>query len=107
MCTRNRRRDRVIRHQERSLCRIPNLYQHQVQPFKLVDPQKPGYRKILVFSPVDPTYQIPSATDVGLQQEWLTDLTHQSNAGTHFARFPGEPLDLIADEYGDTMTRGG
>jgi hypothetical protein len=85
---------------------FPNLYQHQVQPFQLVDPQKPGHRKILVFFLVDPTYRIPSATDVGPQQkEWLTDLTHRDNASTHFAKLPRELLDLIVNEHGDTMTR--
>ncbi|KAF9644280.1 hypothetical protein BDM02DRAFT_3150579 [Thelephora ganbajun] len=85
---------------------FPNLYQHQVQPFQLADLRKPGHRKILVFFLVDPTYRIPSATDVVPQQkEWLIDLTHQSSLGTYFAKLPVELLDLIVDEYGDTMTR--
>ena len=85
---------------------FPNLYQHQVQPFRLVDPQKPGHRKILVFFLVDPTYRVPSATDVGPQQkEWLTDLTHRSNLGTRFSELPVELLDLIVDECGEAVTR--
>lgn len=85
---------------------FPNFYQHQVQPFRLLDPQKPGYRKILALLLVDPTYRIPSATDVGPQQkEWLADLTHGSNAGTHFAKLPAELLDSIVGECGNVMTR--
>jgi len=85
---------------------FPNLYQHQVQPFRLTDPQKPGHRKILVFFLVDPTFRVPSATDVAPQQkEWLTDLTHRSNLGTHFAKLPVELLDLIVEECGEAMTR--
>ena len=85
---------------------FPNLYQHQVQPFRLADPQKPGHRKILVFFLVDPTFRVPSATDVAPQQkEWLTDLTHRRNFDTHFAKLPVELLDLIVDECGEAMTR--
>ena len=85
---------------------FPNLYQHQVQPFELADPERPGHRKILVFFLVDPTYRIPSATDVSPQQkEWLTDLTHQSNVGTRFAMLPVELLDLIVDECEGAMAR--
>jgi len=85
---------------------FPNLYQHQVQPFQLADLQKPGHRKILVFFLVDPTYRIPSTTDVAPQQkDWLIDLTHRNNLDTHFAKLPVELLDLIVNEYGDAMTR--
>ncbi len=37
----------------RVLC-FPNIYQHRVPSFSLVDKTKPGYRKILVFFLVDP-----------------------------------------------------
>ena len=85
---------------------FPNLYQHQVQPFQLADPQKPGHRKILVFFLVDPTYRVPSATDVAPQQkEWLIDVTHRNNLGTHFAKLPVELLDSIVNECGEAMTR--
>ncbi|GEM08961.1 hypothetical protein Rt10032_c06g2978 [Rhodotorula toruloides] len=57
---------------------FPNLYQHRVSPFSLVDRMKPGYRKILCFFLVDPL-----KTDAGLvistsrvppqQFPWLED----------------------------------
>lgn len=85
---------------------FPNLYQHQVQPFRLADPRKPGHRKILVFFLVDPTYRVPSATDVAPQQrEWLVDLMHRDSLSTHFAKLPVELLDLIVDECGDAIMR--
>ncbi|KAF7330232.1 hypothetical protein MVEN_02460400 [Mycena venus] len=43
---------------------FPNLYQHRVSPFKLVDKTKPGVRKILVFFLIDPTFSILSASNV-------------------------------------------
>ena len=54
---------------------FPNLYQHQVQPFRLEDPTKPGHRRILVFFLVDPTQRVLSATDVAPQQRgWITKI---------------------------------
>lgn len=51
---------------------FPNVYQHQVSPFELVDKTKPGFRKILVFFLVDPNHRIPSTTDVPPQQaHWI------------------------------------
>ena len=73
---------------------FPNLYQHQVQPFKLADPEKSGHRKILVFFDVGPQ-----------QKEWLADLMHQSNVDTRFAMFPVDLLDSIVNECEGTMAR--
>lgn len=43
---------------------------HQVQPFELVDKEKPGYRKILVFFLCDPSpeHNIPTTKTVAPQQ---------------------------------------
>lgn len=50
---------------------FPNIYQHLVKPFKLVDKTKPGFRKILVFFLVDPTVKIISTHNVLPQQpDW-------------------------------------
>lgn len=49
----------------------PNILQHQVQPFKLADPSKPGHRKILALFLVDPNIRIISTANVPCQQrEW-------------------------------------
>ncbi|TPX36980.1 hypothetical protein SmJEL517_g00889 [Synchytrium microbalum] len=50
---------------------FPNLYQHRVQPFELLDKTKPGIRKILVFFLVNPQEKIISTATVPPQQaEW-------------------------------------
>lgn len=43
---------------------FPNTYQHRVKPFELLDPSRPGDRKILVFFLVDPEKRILSTRDV-------------------------------------------
>ncbi|KAI0822387.1 hypothetical protein BC628DRAFT_1417781 [Trametes gibbosa] len=53
---------------------FPNIYQHRVAPFGLIDRTKPGHRKILAFFLVDPTITILSTTRVPPQQaEWYED----------------------------------
>ncbi|KAH7060159.1 hypothetical protein BKA57DRAFT_446468 [Linnemannia elongata] len=65
--------DGVITKQDRCLV-FPNIYQHQVQPFKLADVTKPGSRKILVFFLVNPEEPVLSTTHVPPQQkEWATE----------------------------------
>ena len=85
---------------------FPNLYQHQVQPFRLEDPTKPGHRKILVFFLVDPTQRVPSATDVAPQQrEWVTEALHDADANSALKRLPLEILIMIPKENDGTITR--
>jgi len=85
---------------------FPNVYQHQVQPFRLEDPTKPGHRKILVFFLVDPTQRVLSATDVAPQQrEWVTDAMYHAGQNSAFAKLPIELLTLISDGNEGAMTR--
>lgn len=85
---------------------FPNLYQHQVQPFHLEDPTKPGHRKILVFFLVDPTQGVPSATNVAPQQrEWVTEAMHKAGANSALARLPVELLTMISEGNDGTMSR--
>ncbi|KAK0518229.1 hypothetical protein OC835_007913, partial [Tilletia horrida] len=54
-----------------ALC-FPNGLQHRVSPFKLEDPTRPGYRKILAFFLCDPLQEIISTTRVSPQQfDWM------------------------------------
>jgi len=53
---------------DRCIC-FPNIYQHRVAPFSLVDPTRPGVRKILVFFLVDPGKRIISTAQVPPQQQ--------------------------------------
>jgi len=85
---------------------FPNLYQHQVQPFRLEDPTKPGHRKILVFFLVDPTQKILSATDVVPQQrEWVTEAMYHAGQNSAFAKLPIELLTMISSKNEGAMTR--
>ncbi|KAM0230035.1 hypothetical protein ACHAPO_009587 [Fusarium lateritium] len=54
---------------------FPNLVQHRVSPFKLIDKTKPGYRKILALFLVDPAIPITSTSNVPPQQKhwWHPD----------------------------------
>ncbi|KAG9599124.1 hypothetical protein KCU84_g5586, partial [Aureobasidium melanogenum] len=59
---------------EGRLLAFPNVLQHQVQPFKLVDPTKPGHRKILALFLVDPFHRVISTANVPPQQrEWWAE----------------------------------
>ncbi|MFH8487551.1 DUF4246 domain-containing protein [Streptomyces longisporoflavus] len=49
---------------------FPNVLQHRVGSFRLADPGRPGYRKILAFFLVDPSQNIVSTSDVPPQQPW-------------------------------------
>ena len=83
-----------------------NLDQHQVQPFHLEDPTKPGHRKILVFFLVDPTQKIPSASDVAPQQHgWVTEAMHDAGQNSALAKLPVELLTMISNENDGAMTR--
>ena len=84
---------------------FPNLYQHQVQPFRLEDPSKPGHRKILVFFLVDPTRKVLSATNVAPQQrEWVTDAMYHAGQNSGFSKLPVELLAQISSENEGAMT---
>ena len=85
---------------------FPNLYQHQVQPFRLEDAAKPGHRKILVFFLVDPTQKVLSATNVAPQQrEWVTDAMYDAGQNSAIAKLPIELLTMISNENKGAMTR--
>ncbi len=58
---------------ENDMCLIfPNFLQHRVSQFKLEDPQKSGYRDILVFFLIDPTSPVISTSDVDRQQKKMS-----------------------------------
>jgi hypothetical protein len=71
---------------------FPNLFQHRVQPFQLIDPTKPGYRKILVFFLVDPTQSILSTANVPPQQRsWFLEHLHATPP------FNKLPIELVTN----------
>ena len=85
---------------------FPNVYQHQVQPFRLEDPTKPGVRKIFVAFLVDPTYTIPSATTVAPQQrEIIREAMLAADSSSWLGRLPAELIDIVSSENDGPMTR--
>jgi len=51
---------------------FPNLFQHRVDPFELVDKSLPGHRKILVYFVVNPLVRVLSTAEVPPQQQsWV------------------------------------
>ncbi|KAG6909613.1 hypothetical protein DXG01_016395 [Tephrocybe rancida] len=78
----------------------PNILQHQVQPFKLVDPTKPGHRKILAFFLVDPNIRIISTANVPCQQlEWWADAIQ--NKRSSLTELPAEIKEHIIQDVED------
>ncbi|KAG8931359.1 hypothetical protein FRC01_001461 [Tulasnella sp. 417] len=70
---------------------FPNIYQHKVSPFELVDKTKPGHRKIVAFFLIDPENPRFSTTDIPPQQaEWYEDAMHQAPATSLLRKLPAE-----------------
>ncbi|GAA5848906.1 hypothetical protein JCM8547_006385 [Rhodosporidiobolus lusitaniae] len=80
---------------------FPNIYQHRVSPFSLIDPSKPGFRKILVFFLVDPLKsaagEVISTARVPYQQkEWVArEIGKQPERVS--GRFPPELWDKMLE----------
>jgi hypothetical protein len=86
---------------------FPNLFQHRVSPFKLLDPTRPGYRKILVFFLVDPSIPqpIPSTSVIPPQQkEWAIDELKKAPRSHGLNKLPLELLNMINEEV-ELMSR--
>ncbi|KAK3618473.1 hypothetical protein LTR56_024606 [Elasticomyces elasticus] len=78
---------------------FPNVVQHCVQPFKLLDAAKPGHRKILALFLVDPNVRIPSTAHVPPQQkEWWSDMVLDLD---RVADLPPEVAEHVLDSAGD------
>ena len=85
---------------------FPNVYQHQVQPFRLEDPTKPGVRKIFVAFLVDPTHTIPSATTVAPQQrEIIREAMLATDDSSWLGKLPTELIDIISGGNDGAMSR--
>ena len=75
---------------------FPNVLQHRVSPFKLADPTKPGYRKILAMFLVDPHIRVISTANVPPQRrDWWAELVRRV---PRFARLPTEIFNQIIEQ---------
>ncbi|TFK62410.1 hypothetical protein BDN72DRAFT_827517 [Pluteus cervinus] len=81
------------------LVTFPNTFQHQVQPFKLADPTKPGHRKLLAMFLVDPTIKIISTANVPCQQRdwWKQEVCEPENQ-SRISDLPGELQESIFNQ---------
>lgn len=89
---------------EDRLVTFPNILQHQVQPFKLEDPKKPGHRKILALFLVDPKIKIISTANVPPQQrEWWSELVENvfSSSEVGLSKLSNELKDKVFEEVED------
>lgn len=83
---------------EGRLLAFPNAFQHRVSSFRLADPTKPGYRKILALFLVDPNIRILSTANVPPQQKsWLSQevLGRTEVLVEKTSRLPNELVDKI------------
>ncbi|KAI1433153.1 hypothetical protein GGR50DRAFT_688475 [Xylaria sp. CBS 124048] len=85
---------------------FPNVFQHRVSPFRLIDPTKPGYRRFIALWLVDPHIRIISTANVPPQQRhwWagskLGTSTDEEEAREHRLELMNERtrLDETANE---------
>jgi hypothetical protein len=81
------------------LLAFPNVLQHQVQPFELIDKTKPGHRKILAMFLIDPHTPILSTANVPPQRkDWWA---HELRKSAPFASLPEELFEMIIDRVED------
>ncbi|KAF9469551.1 hypothetical protein BDZ94DRAFT_1316716 [Collybia nuda] len=86
----------VIHINEGRLITWPNILQHKFQPFRLVDPTKPGHCKILTLFLVDPSIRIISTANVPCQRkDWWIKAVRRT------LPLPVELQDLIFEDVGD------
>ncbi|CAE6447330.1 unnamed protein product [Rhizoctonia solani] len=86
---------------------LPNVYQHRISPFELVDKSKSGYRKMMILFLVDPAVHRPSTSTVPPQQaEWrASGINANPVLRAAFDKLPPEIIDHINSMVEGGMTR--
>ncbi|NUS45253.1 MAG: DUF4246 domain-containing protein [Mycobacteriaceae bacterium] len=85
---------------------FPNILQHRVAPFRLVDAARPGHRKIVAFFLVDPSITIVSTADVPPQQPWSdTSTMTLDQAKSYREELMHERKYFVADQNEDLYER--
>ncbi|MFG3343541.1 DUF4246 domain-containing protein [Streptomyces sp. NPDC048018] len=82
---------------------FPNILQHRVDPFRLADPTRPGYRKILAFFLVDPSETIVSTSDVPPQQPWSDTSTMTLEQAKDFREQLMQERKFFVDEHNEQL----
>lgn len=82
---------------------FPNILQHRVGSFRLTDPTRPGYRKILAFFLVDPSEEIVSTSDVPPQQPWSDTSTMTLEQAKNFREQLMQERKFFVDEHNEQL----
>ncbi|MFJ8693830.1 DUF4246 domain-containing protein [Streptomyces roseolilacinus] len=82
---------------------FPNILQHRVDSFRLVDPTRPGHRKILAFFLVDPSERIVSTSDVPPQQPWSDTCTMTLEQAKEYREQLMRERRFFVDEHNDQL----
>ncbi|MFD4223217.1 DUF4246 domain-containing protein [Streptomyces griseus] len=82
---------------------FPNILQHRVGSFRLADPTRPGYRKILAFFLVDPSEKIVSTSDVPPQQPWSDTSTMTLEQAKEYREQLMHERKFFVDEHNEQL----
>lgn len=82
---------------------FPNILQHRVGSFRLVDPTRPGHRKILAFFLVDPSEEIVSTSDVPPQQPWSEASTMTLEQAKAYREQLMQERKFFVDEHNEQL----
>ncbi|MEU8461359.1 DUF4246 domain-containing protein [Streptomyces sp. NPDC029003] len=82
---------------------FPNVLQHRVSPFRLVDGARPGHRKILAFFLVDPSTRITSTSDVPPQQPWSATSTMTRAQAEDYREQLMKERKFFVDEHNEQL----
>ncbi|MEV4333550.1 DUF4246 domain-containing protein [Streptomyces sp. NPDC049597] len=82
---------------------FPNILQHRVGSFRLVDPTRPGHRKILAFFLVDPSETIVSTSDVPPQQPWSDTSTMTLEQAKDYREQLMQERKFFIDEHNEQL----
>jgi hypothetical protein len=82
---------------------FPNILQHRVGSFRLMDDTRPGYRKILAFFLVDPSEKIVSTSDVPPQQPWSDTSTMTLEQAKNYREQLMQERKFFVDEHNEQL----
>lgn len=87
---------------EGRLLAFPNVFQHRVSPFELVDKTKPGHRRFIALWLVDPHQRIISTANVPpQQQDWWAESVFGASTNEQTAaaeKLPAEMVQLLREK---------
>lgn len=79
---------------------FPNVLQHRVSPFSLVDKTRPGHRKLLALFLVEPYMNIPSTANIPPQQKhWWAKVMEEEGGLTQ--KLPVELAEQVIESVDD------